>query len=149
MPVERADRGVHLYARLAEDLADLDELRVGGGLRIEIVLGMLRVPRHEVVVVVARHLDEPLLFGVRDDLRDLKRVELRLDRSAERVGEGIPDAPERHRTGVDTQFIVHVLSFSVSSVALPQLTALLENTASLSCFRAPRNHQTILNYADN
>ena len=96
MTVERANRGVHLHARLAEDLADCNELRVGGGLRIEIVLGMLRVPRHEVVVVVARHLDEPLLFGVRDDLRDLKRVELRLDRSAERVGEGIPDAPERH-----------------------------------------------------
>ena len=105
--VERADRGVHLHARLAEDLADRNELRVGGALRIEIVLGMLRVPRNEVVVVVARHLDEPLRLGVRDDLRDLKRIKLRLHGTAERVPERVSDAPERHRTGVDTQFVVH------------------------------------------
>ena len=108
--MKRADRGVRLYASLAENLADRDELCVGGALGIEIVFGMLRIPRHEIVVVPAGHLDKPGILRIGDELRYFQGIDLRLYGAAERIAKRICDAPKRHRTGFYTQFVVHFFS---------------------------------------
>ena len=84
--------------------ADADSAALAGSVR-EAAVTALRARKLNVGAEGASDLT--LRLGVRDDLRDFKRVELRLDGTAERIAEGVTDAPERHRTGIDTQFVVH------------------------------------------
>ena len=103
--VQTADRSVDLHARIVEHGLDLPQLPAGGTGGVEVVFGVLRIPRHKVVVVVARRLDVALASGPGDDLRNLKRIEAGEHGASERIAQRTPHTPERHRTVRNTALI--------------------------------------------
>ena len=94
--VEAAGHRVELDAGAVEDGFDLTEDLAGFAVRIQIVVRIRGIPRHEVVVVRAGGFDEAFAGSPGEDFCDFDRADLVKDGASERVGQRVANAPEGH-----------------------------------------------------
>ncbi|MPN32173.1 hypothetical protein SDC9_179649 [bioreactor metagenome] len=104
MSVKTADRSVDRDTCLVQNFLEDTEFSVSGTFRIKIILGLIRIPRNKVVVVITGRFDQSFLPCGSNDLRNFGRIEFFHDGPAERIAQGIGDAPEGHRTKRDAGF---------------------------------------------
>ena len=109
--VQAAYRGVHRDARRIEDRLDFAQRPAGFAGGIEVVLRVVRVPRHKVVVVEAGGFEIAFFGSPRDQPGDFDRTDPVEHRPAERVRHRVADAPEGHRTQRHTGFVVFHFHF--------------------------------------
>ena len=104
--VKTADGGVHRDSGLVQNRFDVTELAAGFALGIEVVLGIFRIPRNQIVVVEAGRLQVSLRGAPGEQPGDFKRIDPFEHRAAEGVREGASDTPERHGTQRDAGSVV-------------------------------------------